>query len=251
MTDASVTALAATKIMKTYPGAPLPAVAGIDLEVRRGEIFGLLGPNGAGKTTTISILSTLMAPDSGTLSICGMDGSRLRALRREIGLVPQEIALYPELTARENLSFFARMYGLSGGALKARVGEALAMVGLEEKFRGKVANFSGGMKRRLNLAAGIVHRPKVLFLDEPTVGIDPQSRELILSKLTEIGAAGTTLLYTTHYMEEAQQLCNRIAIMDRGRIVARGTSDELMASYPDCRNLGEVFMALTGHSLRD
>lgn len=250
-TATTAIALAAKNIVKQYPGMSQPAVAGIDLAIQKGEIFGLLGPNGAGKTTTISILSTLLAPDTGSFSICGIDHSRLRMLRRNIGLVPQEVALYPELTAQENLSFFARLYGLSGHLLKEKVGEALSLAGLEEKANEKVATFSGGMKRRLNLAAGIVHQPEVLFLDEPTVGIDPQSRELILSKLIEISATGTTLLYTTHYMEEAQQLCQRIAVMDHGRIIAQGTPLGLGDAHPECHNLGEVFMKLTGHNLRD
>jgi ABC-2 type transport system ATP-binding protein len=228
-----------------------PAVAALDLTILQGEIFGLLGPNGAGKTTTIAILSTTLGPEGGTVTVCGENLLKnTHRARRRIGLVPQEIALYPELTANENLDFFGRMHHLKGAALKAAREAALAAVGLSARGDQKVATFSGGMKRRINLAAGLLHRPAMLFLDEPTVGIDAQSRHLILDKLLALKAEGLTMLYTTHYMEEAEQLCDRVAIMDRGRILRTGPPGELVAAE-ECRDLGELFLHLTGRELRD
>lgn len=246
------TALCAQNLTKQYRGVSTPAVDGLNLAIREGEIFGLLGPNGAGKTTTISMLSTVLNSDRGTISICGIDtGRRPRQVKRRIGLVPQDIALYHELTARENLSYFARLHGLRGERLREGIRKALSVAGLADRAHQKVSAYSGGMKRRLNLAAGIVHSPRFLFLDEPTVGIDAQSRGLILEKLQEIKRSGTTMLYTTHYMEEAETLCDRVAIMDRGKILIEGTPRELLASHPGCRNLGGLFLELTGKELRD
>jgi ABC-2 type transport system ATP-binding protein len=246
------TALMVEHLTKHYPGARQPAVDNLSLTIRQGEIYGLLGPNGAGKTTTLSILSTILPPDNGSVSICGIDSRRHpMAAKRKIGLIPQDIALYPELTARENLSFFARLHGIRGERLKDRIDRALRMAGLEERAGQKVAAFSGGMKRRLNLSAGIVHDPAILFLDEPTVGIDAQSRGLILEKLLEIKATGVTMLYTTHYMEEAEALCDRVAIMDNGKILDCAAPKELTAKHPDCHHLGEVFLKMTGKALRD
>ena len=245
-------AIVARNLTKSYAPEVSPALNGLDLSVQRGEIFGLLGPNGAGKTTVVSILSTVLKPTAGQVSICGIDSLRtpLKA-RRLIGLVPQEIALYPELTAWENLDFFGRLQGLGGADLKSRIGESLKAVGLEEKGRQKVSSYSGGMKRRTNLAIGMIHTPSVLFLDEPTVGIDAQSRELILAKLKDQQKAGTTMIYTTHYMEEAQQLCDRVAIMDQGRILCQGPPARVVADHPPCTNLNELFLHLTGKALRD
>jgi ABC-2 type transport system ATP-binding protein len=252
MEHAQHMALMAKNLSKHYTGVPVPAVTGLNLDIRHGEIFGLLGPNGAGKTTTISMLSTILKPSSGAITVCGIDSLRYpMKARRLIGLVPQDIALYPELTARENLSFFGRLYGLRGSDLKTRVSETLCAVGLEKKAGEKLASYSGGMKRRANLAAGILHTPLLLFLDEPTVGIDAQSRQLILEMLQGMKKFGTTLLYTTHYMEEAEQLCDRVAIMDKGSILARGTIPQVLAGHPPCSNLGELFIQLTGKSLRD
>jgi ABC-2 type transport system ATP-binding protein len=166
-------------------------------------------------------------------------------------LVPQDIALYPALTAHENLAFFGRIYGLSGSRLEKRIAEVLELVCLEEKAHQPVHTYSGGMKRRANLAVGLLHRPQLLYLDEPTVGIDAQSRFLILERLATLRDAGITMLYTTHYMEEAQKLCDRIAIMDEGQIIAEGTPDALLARRPECTNLGELFLALTGKDLRE
>ncbi|HQX75457.1 MAG TPA: ATP-binding cassette domain-containing protein, partial [Thermoflexales bacterium] len=205
------------------------AVKGISFEIGEGEIFSLLGPNGAGKTTTISMLSTLLAPTKGDATIGGYSiTKRPNEVRKIIGIVPQEIALYDELTAQENLNFWGQLYGLSGSQLKTRVSEALEHIGLADKAKQRVSTFSGGMKRRVNIAAGLLHRPRVLFMDEPTVGVDPQSRRAILDMVKNLNKQGMTVLYTTHYMEEAEELSNRIGIMDHGELIAIGTLNELI-----------------------
>ncbi len=205
------------------------AVRGVSFAVQQGEIFSLLGPNGAGKSTTISMLAGLLRPDQGSASIMGHsivdDPAGAKAA---IGVVPQEIALYEDLTARENLEFWGKMYGLRGAPLKQRVDEVLELVELGDRQKDRVSKFSGGMKRRLNIAVALLHRPPVLILDEPTVGIDPQSRRHILDGVLNFNRQGTTVLYTTHYMEEAQELSHHIAIMDHGQIIALGTHDELV-----------------------
>jgi ABC-2 type transport system ATP-binding protein len=244
--------LIASELVKTYPGASEPALRGLSLRVAPGEILGLLGPNGAGKTTAISILCALLRPDRGAVTIAGIDVLRQpRRVRPLIGLVPQEIALYPTLSARENLQFFGRMYGLAGRALRERVAAALALVGLEEPADRPVATFSGGMKRRANLAVGILHTPQLLFLDEPTVGIDPQSRGVILDNLRQLQQQGMAMVYTTHYMEEAAQLCQRVAVVDHGRVIAEGAPATLVAAESGCANLEDLFLRLTGRQLRD
>ena len=204
------------------------AVKSISFSVLRGEIFSLLGPNGAGKTTTINMLSCLLPPTSGTAEIAGhaIPGDTL-AVRRAIGVVPQEIALYDSLSARQNLEFWGRLYDMSGKALAQRIDEVLEQVGLADRARDKVKTFSGGMKRRINIAAGLLHKPQLLFMDEPTVGIDPQSRRRILDMVRELRDGGMTVLYTTHYMEEAEELSDRVGIIDQGRLIALGTQDEL------------------------
>ena len=228
------------------------AVAGVNLQIPAGQIYGLLGPNGAGKTTTISLLSTLFKPHSGSLEVAGIDALRQpRKARPHIGLVPQEIALYPQLSARENLAYFGRLYGLSGKRLSARVELCLDLVGLSEHAERRVETYSGGMKRRANLAAGIVHQPKLLFLDEPTVGIDTQSRSVLLTNLRQLQTEGMTMIYTTHYMEEAEQLCPRLAIIDHGTIIAEGSPAELIAAEEGCNNLEDLFLNRTGRQLRD
>lgn len=204
------------------------AVQGISFAIRQGEIFSLLGPNGAGKTTTISMLSCLLAPSSGDAAI---DGHSVRkepeAVKRSIGVVPQEIALYPDLTARENLAFWGRMYSLRGEPLKQRIAAVLEIAGLSERADEKIEKYSGGMKRRINIAVGLLHEPKVLYMDEPTVGIDPQSRRRILDTVLELNKKGLTVLYTTHYMEEAAEISDRIGIIDQGKLIAIGTQSEL------------------------
>jgi ABC-2 type transport system ATP-binding protein len=252
MEATSRSALVVENLGKQYGGAEKPALSGLDLSIRRGEIFGLLGPNGASKTTAISILSTTLQPDCGRVTLCDVDILKHpRQARRHIGLVPQDIALYPDLTAWENLSFFGRLQGLGGNLLKTRIQKALEAVGLAQRAHQRVSDYSGGMKRRANLAAGILHHPRVLFLDEPTVGVDAQSRQLILDELHKIKRTGTTIIYTTHYMEEAQQLCDRLAILDQGRILIMGTPVEVMEQHPQCGNLGDLFLKLTGKALRD
>ena len=214
-------------LVKRY--GDIEAVRGLSFAIRRGEIFGFLGPNGAGKTTTISMLSCLLEPTGGTAIVAGYDVVRApQQVKRRIGLVPQELALYPTLSARDNLNFYGRIYGLHGRALRRRVNEVLEMVGLAERAASAVKTFSGGMKRRLNIAAGLLHRPEVLFLDEPTVGVDPQSRNAIFEHVERLNAEGLTILYTTHYMEEAERLCHRVAIIDEGRIIALDTPRKLV-----------------------
>jgi ABC-2 type transport system ATP-binding protein len=205
------------------------AVRGVSFDVEVGEIFSLLGPNGAGKSTIISMLSGLLEPSGGTAQVMGRSVQREpMAVKEAIGVIPQEIALYQDLSARENLDFWGKMYGLRGTALRQRVDEILEMVGLTERQTGRVENFSGGMKRRLNIAIGLLHRPQVVIMDEPTVGIDPQSRRSILDNVKALNQHGMTVLYTTHYMEEAQELSDHIAIMDQGQVIASGTHDELV-----------------------
>ena len=214
-------------LVKRY--GDVEAVRGLSFAIRRGEIFGFLGPNGAGKTTTISMLSCLLEPTDGTAIVAGHDVVKAPGeVKRRIGLVPQELALYPTLSARDNLNFYGRIYGLRGRALRQRVDEALEMVGLAERDKSAVETFSGGMKRRLNIAAGLLHRPEVLFLDEPTVGVDPQSRNAIFEHVERLNAEGMTILYTTHYMEEAERLCHRVAIIDQGHIIALDTPRKLV-----------------------
>lgn len=204
------------------------AVDRVSFRVHAGEIYGLLGPNGAGKTTTLSMLSGLLDPDDGRITLDGIDlASDPLEAKSRLGVVPQETALYEDLTARENLRFWGGLYGLAGARLDQAIESVLGQVGLEARSREPVRRFSGGMKRRLNLALGMVQRPRVLLLDEPTVGIDPQARLNILDVVREVAGDGTTVLYTTHYLEEAETLCDRIGIMDHGRILAEGTLDEL------------------------
>jgi ABC-2 type transport system ATP-binding protein len=209
----------------------IQAVDGIGFDIAVGETYGLLGPNGAGKTTTISMIAGLLRPDAGEILVAGrpMTPSSVRA-KVAVGLVPQDLAIYPELTARENLGFFARLYGLEADERRDRIGEVLAVIGLEERADDRASGFSGGMKRRLNIGIGLLHRPRLLILDEPTVGVDPQSRNAILESVETLATEGMGVLYTTHYMEEAERLCDRIAIVDEGRIVAEGTRGELVAT---------------------
>jgi ABC-2 type transport system ATP-binding protein len=216
-------------ISKRYGGRI--AVDDLSLDIARGEIFGLLGPNGAGKTTTMHIAVGLLTPDAGTVTVEGL-GSPARAdVRRAIGIAPQSLALYDVLTAEENLRFFAEIYGLPRTRVAERVDWALALVGLQDRRRDRVETFSGGMKRRINLAAALLHEPAVVLLDEPTVGVDPQSRNAIFDSILQLKAAGLTIVYSTHYMEEAVRLCDRVAIVDHGRVLAIDSVDGLIARY--------------------
>jgi ABC-2 type transport system ATP-binding protein len=214
-------------IKKTYPGAARPALNGIDLAIRKGGIVGLLGPNGAGKTTLMSTLCGLLQADAGTLNFPWPAAET----RNRIGWVPQDLAIYPTLTAEENLRFFGSMYLLRGAALRKRIADCLAVAGLQTQGRQRCEQFSGGMKRRLNLAIAILHEPELLVLDEPTVGVDAQSRRLIHDTLRALHAGGTTIVYSTHYMEEAQELCQDLAIIDHGSIVAHGDLAGLLQQY--------------------
>jgi ABC-2 type transport system ATP-binding protein len=220
------TILEVHNLVKKY--GDFAAVKGISFDIQEGEIFSLLGPNGAGKTTTISVLSTLYAPTEGDAVVGGHSVSKEpMAVRQLIGVVPQDLAIYDELTARENLSFWGQMYGLSGKALKLRMDEVLDQIGLRDKANQRIRTYSGGMKRRVNIGVGLLHRPRLLFMDEPTVGIDPQSRRAILDSVKDLNKQGMTVLYTTHYMEEAQELSDRVGIIDHGDLIALGTQAEL------------------------
>ena len=235
----------------------LVAVDDVSFDVESGRLIGVLGPNGAGKTTTVSMLAGLLTPDEGEVLVGGrkLAGDTDPAKRR-IGLVPQDLALYDELSARDNLRFFGALFGLSGAALESAMASALQLVGLAERARDRVRTFSGGMKRRLNLAAGLLHDPDILLLDEPTVGVDPQSRNAIFENLELLKSRGKALLYTTHYMEEVERLADRIVVIDRGRVIADDTLAGLQQSVPPGADgakptLEAVFLTLTGRSLRD
>ena len=211
-------------LSKTYPGAERRAVDEVDLRIARGRIFGLLGPNGAGKTTLLSMLCGLLRPSGGRMRIDGVETvATTMAMRRRIGLVPQDLALHPSLTARENLAYFGGVQGLAGDALARRITECLAIAGLESLADRRVETYSGGLKRRLNLVIALIHEPELLVLDEPTVGIDPQSRRYIHEQLRRLNAVGLSIIYTSHYMEEVEHLCDELAIIDHGRIIAQGS----------------------------
>lgn len=239
-------------LTKTFKHAEEPAVNGISFSINRNEIFGLLGPNGAGKTTTISILCGLFAPSGGKIVIDGKNlYEELPLIKKIIGIVPQDIALYPTLSARENLAFYGSMYGLHGKNLKNRIELWLEKLGLKDTGKRQVSTYSGGMKRRVNLIAGILHQPKILFLDEPTVGVDVQSRNVIIEHLKEINAAGTTIIYTSHHMEEAENFCTRVSIIDHGKLLTVGTPSELINNSTGATNLEGLFLNLTKRKLRD
>ncbi|WP_378187681.1 ABC transporter ATP-binding protein [Aquimarina sp. W85] len=240
------------EVTKYYQGADFKSLDTINLEIYKNEIFGLLGPNGAGKTTLLSIVCGLLTPSSGTISINGTPLSvHTKSFKSFIGVVPQEYALYPSLTAKENLWYFGSMYGLSKNDLKLRIESQLETMGLMAFANKKVKTFSGGMKRRINLIAGILHNPKLLFLDEPTVGVDVQSKQVITQQLKSLNADGTTIIYTSHHLREAQELCTRVGIIDMGKIIADNTPTNLIASTHEARNLEDVFITLTGKELRD
>ncbi|WP_256761571.1 ABC transporter ATP-binding protein [Cohnella sp. WQ 127256] len=215
-------------VVKKYDTTKI-SVNHLNLEIAEGEIFGLLGPNGAGKSTTIHLLSGLLAMDAGEITLDGYSTTKNPLeVKRRIGLVPQELAIYDMLSARENVTFFGKLFGLRGSLLKERVEEALAFTGLEKYAKDKPGTFSGGMKRRLNIACAIMHRPKLIIMDEPTVGIDPQSRNHILESVKKLNQMGSTIIYTSHYMEEVEAISTRIGIMDQGKLVAHGTKEELI-----------------------
>lgn len=245
------TAIEIVKLFKQYKGSGEAAVNNISFSIPSGSIFGLLGPNGAGKTTTISMLCGLLMPTSGSATLLGLNlKNDLKRIKQQIGVVPQEIALYPTLTAYENLRYIGNMYGLKGQSLKQNILRHLEIVGLSAQANARVETFSGGMKRRINLVAGILHNPKILFLDEPTVGVDVQSRNLITEHLHLINSKGCTIIYTSHLMEEAEKLCTDIAVIDNGVVIALGKPQQLIYDN-QTGNLEQLFLKLTGKTLRD
>jgi ABC-2 type transport system ATP-binding protein len=240
------------QLSKKYKGAENFSVSNLDLSIVEGEIFGLLGPNGAGKTTLISMLCSLIKPTSGHFSINDLNYKEHKnQLKKLIGIVPQEYALYDSLTAYENLMYFGAMYGLKGSILKEKITNALTRLGLGDFAHKKIDTFSGGMKRRVNLIASILHEPKVLFLDEPTVGVDVQSKNVIIQHLQELNKKGTTIVYTSHHLNEAEHFCTNVAIIDHGKIMIEGKPKDLIENQPKANNLEDVFIALTGKGLRD
>lgn len=248
---ATTAAIDVHNLRKTYKDAAIPAVDNLTFSIEQGSIFGLLGPNGAGKTTTISILCGLIKASSGEATVLGLSlNKQIQQIKQIIGVVPQEIALYPTLTAYENLRYIGNMYGLSGKNLRAKIQENLEVVGLATHANHRIETFSGGMKRRINLVAGILHSPKILFLDEPTVGVDVQSRNLITEHLHLLNKKGCTIIYTSHLMEEAENLCSEIAIIDHGQIIASGKPKDVIKEH-QTQNLEELFLKLTGKTLRD
>lgn len=241
-----------SNLSKKYKNVDDYAVRDLDLKIGEGEIYGLLGPNGAGKTTLISMLTSLLKPTSGNFTINGLNFQENKnKLKEIIGVVPQEYALYPTLTAYENLYYFGSMYGLKGESLKTSINEHLEIMGLSKFANKKTATFSGGMKRRVNLIAGILHHPKVLFLDEPTVGVDVQSKNVIIEHLKKLNKEGTTIVYTSHHLNEAEYFCTHVAIIDRGEIIVKGIPSELVRNQEGANNLEDVFLAETGNALRD
>ncbi len=229
------------------------AVDHVSFHVNRGEIFGFLGPNGAGKTTTINMICSLLKPDQGTILLDGHDLYNSKKARSKMGVVPQDIALYEDLSARDNLAFWGKLYGMKGISLNARIQELLDFFELAERSKEKIKNFSGGMKRRLNLAAGIIHRPELLLLDEPTVGIDPQARKHILEAVKSIAESGTTIIYTTHYLDEAEKLCDSLAIIDHGKMLTTGTLEDIVKIVGENRllKINGTFSAEIAESLTD
>jgi len=239
-------------LSKKYKDADFYSVNALSLTVDKGEIFGLLGPNGAGKTTLISMLCGLVKPTSGSFTIQGLSYKNdAYAIKNTIGVVPQEYALYPTLTARENLMYFGSMYGLKGANLKQKINDAIDYLGLIKFADKRIETFSGGMKRRINLIAGMLHEPTVLFLDEPTVGVDVHSKNVIIDYLKQVNSSGTTIIYTSHHLAEAQDLCSQIAIIDSGLILIKGTPERIIELTHNAHTLEDVFLSLTGKELRD
>ena len=239
-------------IYKTYTNATSPALNGVSLEIKQETIFGLLGPNGAGKSTTISILSGLIKADKGIVKIFDKElNKNLEDIKKQIGIVPQEYALFPTLTCYENLHYFGNLYGLKGKALKDKINNYLELFGLEKNANKLISSFSGGMKRRVNIIAGILHDPKLIILDEPTVGVDVQSRKMIIDFLKEYQKENKiSILYTSHHLEEAQEICDEIAIIDYGKIIVKGSPTELIKNH-QVDSLENLFINLTGHSVRE
>ena len=242
-------ALCISDVVKHYKGAEQPAVAGLTLTVEQGEIYGLLGPNGAGKSTTVMMTCGLLAPDSGSIAVYGYSPTQAGdEVRNRVGVATQDIALFPSLTARENLHYLSKMYGLKPNATE--IDKLIERFGLRLKADERVATYSGGMKRRLNLIASVLHHPSLLILDEPTAGVDVQSRAMIINYLQEVNEQGMTIIYSSHILEEAERLCHRVSIIDQGKLIEQGTTDALRAKYHGT-DLEAVFLTLTGKHLRE
>lgn len=245
-------AIEITDLKKQYPGAWSPALNGLSLQVKEHHIVGLLGPNGAGKTTCINILCGLLQPDSGSAQVLGKDsGHNMMWIRSKIGVVPQQIALFPNLSAWENLKYIGRLYGIADKQVKDITSDLLERLGLAKHADKRVGRYSGGMKRRANIIASLLHQPELVILDEPTAGVDVQSRAMILDFLKEYHSRGKTILYTSHLMEEAERICQEVVIIDEGKLVTSGTPGALINNTPDCKHLEDVFLHYTGHSVRD
>jgi ABC-2 type transport system ATP-binding protein len=239
-------------VTKQYAKAPKPAIANLSFSIEQGTVFGLLGPNGAGKSTLVGMLSGLLKPDQGNITVLGIDPiTNGASVRKKMGVAPQEIALYPTLTAFENLWYFSKMYGLQSSDCKQRIEDYLHTFGLTSKKDKQVHTFSGGMKRRLNLIAALLHQPEIIMLDEPTSGVDVQSRGMILEFLSELTKTQVTILYSSHYLEEAEKICSDILIIDEGVMLAEGSPSALLKSHEGTKNLEEVFIKLTGKKIRD
>jgi ABC-2 type transport system ATP-binding protein len=250
--DQPIPVLEVNGLSKRYKGTRTPAVNNLNFTVAKGEIFGFLGPNGAGKTTTISIMSTLMKPSGGQVKICGIDIKKKPGeARKLISLVPQEIALYHELTGKENLNYFGSMYGLDRKRLQQKISTVLETFEIRAYADRRISRCSGGIKRRFNIACGILHDPALIFMDEPTVGMDVHSRNTLLVQIRSLSEMGSTIVYTTHYMEEAQKICSRVLIMNHGIPLAQGTPGDLVQNEPSCNTLGDLFLSITGKRLGD
>lgn len=239
-------------ISKTFGSNEVPSVDHISFSIPKGQVFGLLGPNGAGKTTSISMLCGLISPTSGSIRLFEKDiRTDFKYMKPRLGIVPQDIALYPTLTGRENLEFYGAMYGVPKSELLARINDWLDKFELRSKADQRVETYSGGMKRRLNLIAGVIHNPDILFLDEPTVGVDVQSRTAIIHQLKNLNEKGMTIVYTSHHLEEAQSFCDMVAIIDHGKLIEHGNPADLIGRFNDCNDLEDVFLHLTSRALRN
>ncbi|HEY9176308.1 MAG TPA: ABC transporter ATP-binding protein [Flavipsychrobacter sp.] len=245
-------AIEINELHKHYPGSWSPALDGLSLNVKENRITGLLGPNGAGKTTTINILCGLVHPDSGSARVFGVDCvEHTNAVRSQVGVVPQQIALFPNLTAWENFFYIGRLYGISRDYIKSRSAQLLQRLDLEKHAEKRIQSFSGGMKRRANIIASLLHYPQILILDEPTAGVDVQSRAMILDFIQEYKQEGKTVLYTSHLLDEAEKICDDVVIIDEGKFIIEGTPQALIHDTNDCTDLEDVFLHYTGHSVRD
>ena len=248
----STCAVQLDNLSKQYPHSSKRAVSNLTFEIQEGSVFGLLGPNRAGKSTTVMMLCGLMRPDAGSISVFGLDVLEQGVdVRKQIGVAPQEIALFPLLTAYENLFYFGRMYGMRSADISAQIKKYLQVFGLIEKRNKIVSTFSGGMKKRLNLIAAILHRPKLIILDEPTAGVDVQSRNMILDFLNSLKNDGSTIIYSSHVLEEAERICSHLGIIDEGKLITAGPRASIMGAHDDCINLEQVFLKLTGKNIRD